>query len=42
MSFAQSVMAQSGVRHGCFHPIPIEMDSADAKRHRHVHAKPYT
>jgi CopG family nickel-responsive transcriptional regulator len=42
MSFAQSVMAQSGVRHGRFHPIPIEMDSADAKRHRHVHAKPYT
>jgi CopG family nickel-responsive transcriptional regulator len=41
-SFAQSVMAQSGVRHGHFHPIPIEIESPDVKRHRHVHARPYT
>lgn len=42
MRFAQSVMAQSGVRHGQFHPIPIELESPDAKRHRHAHARPYT
>ena len=38
VAFAQSVMAQSGVRHGNFHPIPIEVDTPDVKRHRHVHA----
>jgi CopG family nickel-responsive transcriptional regulator len=40
MHFAESVMAQSGVRHGKFHPIPIEVETPDAKRHRHVHARP--
>ncbi len=42
MDFAQAVMAQSGVRHGSFQPIPIEMDRAGAKRHAHVHARPRT
>ena len=42
MDFAQAVMAQSGVRHGSFQPIPIEMDGAGAKRHAHVHARPRT
>jgi CopG family transcriptional regulator, nickel-responsive regulator len=42
LSFAQSVMAQSGVRHGSFHPIPIEIDEPSSKRHRHTHARPYT
>jgi CopG family nickel-responsive transcriptional regulator len=40
LTFAQTVIAQSGVRHGTFHPIPIELNSPDAKRHRHVHARP--
>jgi CopG family nickel-responsive transcriptional regulator len=42
MGFAQSVMAQSGVRHGSFRPIPIELDSPGSKGHRHVHARPET
>jgi CopG family nickel-responsive transcriptional regulator len=42
MHFAQSVIAQSGVRHGRFHPIPIEIDEPNPKRHRHVHARPST
>jgi CopG family nickel-responsive transcriptional regulator len=42
MDFAQAVMAQSGVRHGSFHPIPIEIDSPGPKRHSHVHARPQT
>ena len=40
MHFAESVMAQSGVHHGNFHPIPIEVETPDSKRHRHVHARP--
>jgi CopG family nickel-responsive transcriptional regulator len=42
MHFAESVMAQSGVRHGSFHPIPIEMEAPGPKQHRHVHARPTT
>lgn len=42
MEFAESVMAQSGVRHGQFRPIPIQMDEPGPKRHRHVHARPST
>ncbi len=38
--FAESVIAQSGVRHGKFHPIPIEVETPDPKRNRHVHARP--
>jgi CopG family nickel-responsive transcriptional regulator len=42
MDFAQAVMAQSGVRHGSFQPIPIELDSPRVKKHSHVHARPQT
>ncbi len=38
---AESVIAQSGVRHGKFHPIPVEIDSRNAKHH-HAHARPHT
>lgn len=41
-SFAESVIAQSGVRHGKFHPIPVEIDSRNTKQHPHVHARPQT
>jgi CopG family nickel-responsive transcriptional regulator len=41
LSFAQAVIAQSGVRHGKFYPIPIDTLS-NSKQHRHVHARPYT
>ena len=40
--FAQAVMAQSGVRHGTFHPIPVEIESPGKKEHSHVHARPQT
>jgi CopG family nickel-responsive transcriptional regulator len=40
--FAQAVIAQSGVRHGQFHPIPIEIESPSAKQHAHMHARPPT
>ncbi len=40
--FAQSVIAQSGVRHGRFNPVPIEIDGPSAKRHPHVHVRPQT
>ena len=39
LAFAEAVKAQSGVRHGTFHPIPIDMDAGPAK---HSHAKPHT
>ena len=42
MRFAESVMAQSGVRHGTFHPIPIEIEAPGPRQHRHVHARPVT
>jgi CopG family transcriptional regulator, nickel-responsive regulator len=37
--FAQDVIAQTGVRHGKFYPIPVESDSA---RRPHVHHHPHT
>jgi CopG family nickel-responsive transcriptional regulator len=39
--FAQAVIAQNGVRHGNFYPVPIDTPSSGSK-HRHVHARPYT
>jgi CopG family nickel-responsive transcriptional regulator len=42
VGFAQAVIAQSGVRHGKFHPIPIDIESPSAKQHTHVHAHPQT
>jgi CopG family nickel-responsive transcriptional regulator len=38
--FAASVIAQSGVRHGKFHPIPIAIEDPGPKQHRHIHARP--
>jgi CopG family transcriptional regulator, nickel-responsive regulator len=40
LEFAQAVIAQSGVRHGKFYPIPI--DTAPASKHHHLHARPYS
>jgi CopG family transcriptional regulator, nickel-responsive regulator len=41
-AFAQAVIAQSGVRHGTFHPIPIDMEAGKGKHHHHLHARPHT
>lgn len=40
MSFAQAIMAEKGVRHGEFRPIPV--DTGGAARHTHRHLRPYT
>jgi CopG family nickel-responsive transcriptional regulator len=42
VQFAQTLMAQSGVRHGKFYPIPIDAATSGSKQHRHVHPRPYT
>jgi CopG family transcriptional regulator, nickel-responsive regulator len=41
LHFAEAVMAEKGVRHGRFHPIPVKEERAGA-RHKHVHAHPHT
>jgi CopG family nickel-responsive transcriptional regulator len=40
MRFAQDVMAQTGVRHGKFYPIPV--DSHGTKGAPHVHHHPHS
>lgn len=42
LSFARLVMAQSGVRHGSFKPIAIDIDARVVQRHRHMHVRPQT
>ena len=42
VGFAESVISQSGVRHGNFNPVPIEMEPGKGKHHAHVHARPHT
>jgi CopG family nickel-responsive transcriptional regulator len=42
VQFAQAVMAQTGVRHGRFYPIPADAGGTGSKGHRHVHAHPQT
>ena len=38
--FAESVIAQTGVRHGKFNLVPVEADHSGHKHHHHVHARP--
>jgi CopG family nickel-responsive transcriptional regulator len=38
-TFAQSVMSQTGVRHGKFHPIPVV--AHNGKKGEHVHLHPH-
>jgi CopG family nickel-responsive transcriptional regulator len=40
VAFAQSVIAEKGVRHGEFHPIPVE--GGMPRRRAHQHLRPYT
>lgn len=40
LAFAQSVIAEKGVRHGEFRPIPIDVDRG--RPHSHQHLRPYT
>jgi CopG family transcriptional regulator, nickel-responsive regulator len=39
VAFAQAVIAEKGVRHGEFRPIPVD---AGKPRHLHEHLRPYT
>jgi CopG family nickel-responsive transcriptional regulator len=41
-AFAQSVIAQTGVRHGKLHVIPLEMRAGVGRHTHHVHAHPHT
>ena len=40
LAFAESVMAEKGVRHGSFKPIPAELEKHGHKNHRHAHLHP--
>ena len=40
VAFAEAVIAEKGVRHGEFRPIPVE--AANARHHMHEHLRPYT
>ena len=40
VAFAQAVIAEKGVRHGEFRPIPV--DAGESRQHTHVHLRPYT
>jgi CopG family nickel-responsive transcriptional regulator len=40
VAFAKEVIAEKGVRHGQFRPIPV--DAGNARSHVHQHLRPYT
>ena len=40
--FANSLVAQSGVRHGNIHIVPVQMDTPSNLQHKHVHLLPKT
>lgn len=40
LAFARSVMAETGVRHGRFHPISVAAQVTSA-RHSHIHLHPH-
>ena len=41
-AFANSLIAQSGVRHGNIHIVPVQMDTPSNLQHSHVHLLPKT
>ena len=41
-TFANSLVAQSSVRHGNVHIVPVEMDTPSKKQHAHFHYRPKT
>lgn len=40
IEFAQAVIAEKGVRHGEFRPVPVELGVS--RQHAHQHLRPYT
>jgi CopG family nickel-responsive transcriptional regulator len=41
-AFANILIAQSGVRHGNIHIVPVEMDAPGTRKHTHFHYQPRT
>ena len=41
-AFANNLIAQSGVRHGNIHIVPVEMETPSEKQHTHFHYLPKT
>ena len=41
MRFAEAVIAEKGVRHGKFFPIPVHIEPARSRERRHRHAHPH-
>lgn len=41
-AFAHSLIAESGVRHGNLHIVPVAVETPSKFRHRHVHFLPKT
>ena len=41
-AFARSGMAQTGVRHGKLHLIPVDVEAPKLRRGAHVHLHPHT
>ncbi len=39
-AFANSLVAQSGIRHGNIHIIPVDLETPSRKQHTHVHYLP--
>jgi CopG family transcriptional regulator, nickel-responsive regulator len=42
IEFAKAVIAEKGIRHGRFHPIPVEPEKAKFRRAGHMHLHPTT
>lgn len=42
IGFAEAIIAEKGVRHGKFFPIPVHVEPANARDKRHRHAHPHT
>lgn len=40
--FANTLMAERGVRHGKLNVVPVDTDEHDHHQHRHLHARPHT
>ncbi len=41
-AFAEAVIAQTGVRHGKLHLIPVRVEPGNARGKRHVHLHPHS
>jgi CopG family nickel-responsive transcriptional regulator len=42
LNFAQAIIAEKGVRHGEFRPIPVTVEQSAGQHGEHVHLHPFT